>query len=107
MGRKIDGTFFEFRHHNTAEGKYWNPALKQFQAQDWKEKIREIHSLGMEYVVVMATALYETCFYESKISSIIGSTPLSFTSSTRCCALNRFTSFATNRNILAAVSFTT
>ena len=67
MGRKIDGTFFEFRHHNTAEGKYWNPALKQFQAQDWKEKIREIHSLGMEYVVVMATALYETCFYESKI----------------------------------------
>jgi len=67
MNRKIDGTFFEFRHHNTAEGKYWNPALSRFSGQDWRNKIREIHALGMEYVVVMATALYEACYFPSKI----------------------------------------
>lgn len=67
MNRKIDGTFFEFRHHNTAEGKYWNPALERFQSQDWRQKIREIADLGMEYVVVMATALYDRCYFQSKI----------------------------------------
>lgn len=67
MIRKIDGTFFEFRHHNTAEGKYWNPALEKFQAQDWRNKVREIADLGMEYIVVMATALYEKCYFQSKV----------------------------------------
>lgn len=67
MNRKIDGTFFEFRHHNTAEGKYWNPALEKFSAQQWREKVREISSLGMEYIVVMATALYERCYFRSSV----------------------------------------
>ena len=42
MNKKIDGTFFEFLHHNTAEGKYWSPALKKFTGENWREKIREI-----------------------------------------------------------------
>ena len=67
MNRKIDGTFFEFRHHNTPEGKYWNPALEKFQGADWREKIREIADIGMEYVVVMATALYEKCYFKSSV----------------------------------------
>ena len=67
MKRKIDGTFFEFQHHNTAEGKYWNPALKKFESENWREKIREISSLGMEYIVIMATALYESCFFPSTV----------------------------------------
>lgn len=67
MNRKIDGTFFEFRHHNTAEGKYWNPALEKFTAEQWREKIREISFIGMEYVVVMATALYERCYFKSSV----------------------------------------
>ena len=67
MNRKIDGTFFEFRHHNTAEGKYWNSALEKFQAEDWKNKIREISALGMEYIVVMATALYDKCYFKSSV----------------------------------------
>ena len=58
MNRKIDGTFFEFKHHNTAEGKYWNPSLDKFQAEDWRNKVREISALGMEYIVIMATALF-------------------------------------------------
>ncbi len=67
MNRKIDGTFFEFRHHNTAEGKYWNPALEKFTAGQWREKVREISELGMEYIVVMATALYERCYFKSSV----------------------------------------
>lgn len=67
MKRKIDGTFFEFRHHNTAEGKYWNPQLEKFQEEDWKTKIREIADLGMEYIVIMATALYDRCYFKSEV----------------------------------------
>ena len=67
MSRKIDGTFFEFRHHNTPEGKYWNPALEKFTGEQWREKIREISALGMEYTVVMATALYERCYFKSSV----------------------------------------
>ena len=48
MSRGIDGTFFEIHHHNTAEGKYWNPALDSFTAENWREKVREIAALGME-----------------------------------------------------------
>lgn len=67
MSRKIDGTFFEFRHHNTPEGKYWNPALEKFTGEQWREKIREISALGMEYTVVMATALYGRCYFKSSV----------------------------------------
>lgn len=67
MNRKIDGTFFEFRHHNTAEGKYWNPALLSFTAEQWRSKVREAADLGMEYIVVMATALYDRCYFKSEV----------------------------------------
>ena len=67
MSRKIDGTFFEFRHHNTPEGKYWNPALESFKGEDWRRKVREISELGMEYIVVMSTALYEKCYFKSSV----------------------------------------
>lgn len=67
MNRKLDGTFFEFRHHNTAEGKYWNPALDKFKAEDWRRKVREISALGMEYIVVMATALNDRCYFKSSV----------------------------------------
>ena len=67
MQRKIDGTFFEFKHHNIAEGKYWNPQLEQFTAKNWREKVREISSIGMEYIVVMATALYDRCYFKSSV----------------------------------------
>ncbi len=67
MNRKIDGTFFEFHHHNIPEGKYWNPAIDRFTGAQWREKVREIASLGMEYIVVMATALYEKCYFKSSV----------------------------------------
>ena len=67
MNRRIDGTFFEFRHHNTPEGKYWNPALEKFEGTDWRRKVREISELGMEYIVIMATALYDKCYFKSEV----------------------------------------
>lgn len=72
MNRKIDGTFFEFRHHNTAEGKYWNSTLETFKAEQWRAKIREISQLGMEYVVLMATALYDKCYFKSEVFPFAG-----------------------------------
>lgn len=67
MSIKIDGTFFELHHHNTPEGKYWNPTIDQFTSENWREKVREISALGMEYIVVMATALYEKCYFKSSV----------------------------------------
>lgn len=67
MNRKIDGTFFEFRHHNTPEGKYWNASLAKFTAGQWRSKVREIAEAGMEYIVVMATALYDRCYFKSSV----------------------------------------
>ena len=67
MNRKIDGTFFEFHHHNSPEGKYWNPTIDRFKAENWRQKIREISDIGMEYIVVMATALYEKCYFKSSV----------------------------------------
>lgn len=67
MNRKIDGTFFEFLHHNISEGKYWNPALEKFTAENWRQKVREISAVGMEYIVVMATALYDKCYFKSSV----------------------------------------
>ena len=67
MNRKIDGTFFEFHHHNTPEGKYWNPTIDQFTAENWRQKVKEISALGMEYIVVMATALYDKCYFKSSV----------------------------------------
>ena len=67
MSIKIDGTFFEFHHHNTPEGKYWNPTIDQFTGENWREKVREISAIGMEYIVVMATALYDKCYFKSSV----------------------------------------
>lgn len=67
MKRKLDGTFFEFRHHNTAEGKYWNSALEKFSAEQWREKVREISNVGMDYIVLMASSLYDRSYFPSEI----------------------------------------
>ena len=58
--KNISGTWFEFTHHNSAEGVYWNPACRAFTEAQWREKLREIAGLGMRYVVLMATSLVDT-----------------------------------------------
>lgn len=67
MARGLDGTFFDFHHHNTAEGKYFNPALDSFAEADWRQKVREIAEIKMEYIIIMATALFDHCYFDSEV----------------------------------------
>lgn len=59
MLKTIQGTWFEFRHHNTVEGKYWNPICRHFSEAQWEEKVAEIASLGMKYIVLLCSSLVE------------------------------------------------
>ncbi|MBQ9414372.1 MAG: DUF4434 domain-containing protein [Clostridia bacterium] len=63
--KPITGTFFEFEHHNRAEGKYYNNALFSFTEGQWRAKIRETAELGMDTLVLMATALYYKSYYRT------------------------------------------
>jgi hypothetical protein len=65
--KPIQGSWFEFQHHATVEGVDWNPALVRFTAEQWDAKVKEIAEVGMEYLVLMATAVYYRSFYETKI----------------------------------------
>ena len=57
MPKPIAGTWFEFSHHNKPEGKYWNSAVRDFSDAQWEEKVGEIASLGMKYIVLMGSSL--------------------------------------------------
>ena len=61
------GSWFEFQHHATVEGVDWNPACARFTAMQWDAKIKEIAETGMEYLVLMATAVYYRAFYQTRI----------------------------------------
>lgn len=65
--KPISGSWFEFQHHATVEGVDWNPALANFTCDQWELKIKEIAETGMEYLVLMATALYYRSFYRTTI----------------------------------------
>ncbi|MBR4950716.1 MAG: DUF4434 domain-containing protein [Clostridia bacterium] len=57
MLKPINGTWFEFHHHNIPEGKYWNPICRHFSDEQWETKVDEIASLGMKYIVLLASAI--------------------------------------------------
>lgn len=59
MIKPIQGTWFEFQHHSRVEGKYWNPICRHFSAAQWEEKIAEIASLNMKYLVLLCSSLVE------------------------------------------------
>ena len=65
--KRIAGSWFEFQHHATVEGVDWNPACARFTAAQWDAKIKEIADVGMEYLVLMATAVYYRAFYNTTI----------------------------------------
>ena len=65
--KPIRGSWFEFQHHATVEGVDWNPACARFTAEQWDVKIKEIAETGMEYLVLMATAVYYRSFYDTQI----------------------------------------
>jgi len=74
----INGSWFEFQHHNKPEGKYWNPICRRFSKEQWQEKLREMASLGMEYVVLMHTSLVYEDYAESYFDSGIYDRPKDF-----------------------------
>ena len=57
--KPITGTWFEFTHHSTVEGVYWNEICRGFSHAQWREKVREIAAAGMKYIVLMGTALVD------------------------------------------------
>jgi len=65
--KPINGSWFEFQHHATVEGVDWNPACVRFSVEQWDAKIKEIADIGMEYLVLMCTALYYRAFYDTGI----------------------------------------
>lgn len=67
MIKPINGSFFEFQHHNKPEGKYWNDVMRSMTEVQWRNKIKEMHELGMEYLVLLASALYDEAYFETDI----------------------------------------
>ncbi len=67
LTKPIKGSWFEFQHHNKAEGVYWNPQCLEFTCGQWDGKVKEIADIGMEYLVIMATALYFEAYYTTGI----------------------------------------
>jgi hypothetical protein len=63
MIKAITGTFFEFDHHNRFEGKYYNETMWAFTENQWREKVRETANIGMDTLVLMATCMYDECYY--------------------------------------------
>ncbi|MFC2126651.1 DUF4434 domain-containing protein [Bacteroidota bacterium] len=63
----IQGSWIEFQHHNKKEGKYWNATCASFSAEQWEAKIKEMAEIGMEYLVLLCTALDFKSFYPTKI----------------------------------------
>ena len=79
MLKPINGTWFEFWHHNRPEGKYWNPICRKFTDEQWREKVREIKSLNMSYIVLMCTSLVYEDHAESYFNSGIYDFPKDMT----------------------------
>ncbi len=53
--RLIGGAWVGLTHWSEDEGRYWNPDLKQFTAEDWRETVRGMKALGMRTIVIQET----------------------------------------------------
>lgn len=67
MFKFIKGTWFEFQHPNIYEGKYWNKTCAEFSEEQWQLKIKEIQETGMEYLVLLSTALNDKAYFKTDI----------------------------------------
>lgn len=62
----ISGSWFEFQHNGAPEAKNWNKQFLEFTPEQWSALLTDMASVGMEYVVLMASALGVKTFYKSK-----------------------------------------
>lgn len=67
--KSIEGTWFEFQHHNEPEGKYWNDTLADYTDTQWDAKVKEIADAGILYLVLLDVAIYNKSFYPSALLS--------------------------------------
>jgi hypothetical protein len=65
--KPVVGSWFEFEHHNQLGAKHWNSVLPSFTTEQWKTVIREMHEVGMEYLVMLSVALNDKAYYPSAI----------------------------------------
>jgi len=65
--KPIVGSWFEFEHHNQAGAIHWNSALRKFTTEQWKTMIREMHEIGMEYLVMLSVAYEGKTYYPSAL----------------------------------------
>ncbi len=65
--KPITGTWFEFRHHNTKEGVYWNDTLQNFTEEQWRAKLREMKEAGIDQLVLLATALKDKAYFNTDV----------------------------------------
>ncbi|MCI5771628.1 MAG: DUF4434 domain-containing protein [Clostridiales bacterium] len=55
--KRIEGTWFEFWHHNRPEGKYYNAACRSFTEAQWRALLQDIHTAGMDTLVLTASSM--------------------------------------------------
>ncbi|HAM10600.1 MAG TPA: DUF4434 domain-containing protein [Bacteroidales bacterium] len=65
--KPIEGSWFEFQHHSVVEGKYWDHVLKNFTAEQWDRKVKEIADTGIRYLVLLHVAIDGKTFYPSRL----------------------------------------
>ncbi len=67
MKKRITGTWFEFQHFFDVEGKYWNDTCKKFSCSQWQQKIKEMHELGIDNIVLQTIANKGDAYYETPL----------------------------------------
>ena len=65
--KPMAGSWFEFQHQATVEGVDWDPECVRFTCPQWAAKVKEIAGVGMEYLVLMATALDYRSFFPTTL----------------------------------------
>lgn len=50
--RQIDGAWAGLYHWSEEEGRHWNKDIKELTADQWRELVKSMHSVGMDVVVI-------------------------------------------------------
>ena len=63
---KITGSWMDFRHQNSDDGRYWNDHAGAFSCDQWAQHVKDMKTMGMDTIVIMSTALDDKAFYPSQ-----------------------------------------
>lgn len=66
MTNRIVGSWLDFQHQNRFDGLYWNDQARAFSADQWAAHAADMNHAGMEYLVMMSSALDDMAFYPSR-----------------------------------------